>query len=290
MTVSGPVRAVERAAEVIASTASVWLWIGTSRANHAPSASNCRAVAEALAAERLLVDAETERLVRLGKAVEATGRIVEDEGIGKDNLSAIGWNDCRPEVAPMLDLPSVLLSPVEAERVREALGRECETCEWQPGLVDNPLGVDQPMVPCPDCVGGVRPARSVELLVKGEPCSSASWCLAAVNRQCVYGGPDPECECDERQSIWRPPSGWSDGQRVELRVECPTCGGSGHGEYDPGASKMNPGMTVYHPCPDCEVSAPSPSKLTVPLAVATVKVLPVDGVQWRVVLDELEGL
>lgn len=37
-----------------------------------------------------------------------------------------------------------------------------------------------------------------------EACPSAAACLSALNWHNVRGGPEPECDCDERQSIYRP--------------------------------------------------------------------------------------
>jgi hypothetical protein len=58
---------------------------------------DARDAAQALAAADLLVDADTERLVRLGRAVEAMKRkdLHTPQGFLVGNyFQAIGWNDC----------------------------------------------------------------------------------------------------------------------------------------------------------------------------------------------------
>ncbi len=155
----------------------------------------------------------------------------------------------------MTALPTVLLSPVEADLVLAAT-ENCPTCEGSgvsgsTARADGYGGLIHRTIKCPDC-SGKRPGV-VTLVVEGE-----IW------------------ECDHGTRIahhWSPPSRWAfDGQRVTLTAECPTCDGLGH-FCDPGHG------TPVAGCPDC-------TNGTVPLVTALVTVTPAgDGTHWNVTLD-----
>ena len=42
-----------------------------------------------------------------------------------------------------------------------------------------------------------------DVLTVVETCPNSSGCLTALNYHCAFGGPEPECACDEWQSIYR---------------------------------------------------------------------------------------
>lgn len=81
------------------------------------------------------------------------------------------------------------------------------------------------LVTPPADVAAILAGSQTVIAVRGEPCVSSSSCLAAVNWQNVRGGPDPECPCDARQSIYGPPA-----DLVAATEVCTTCGGTGKGD------------------------------------------------------------